>query len=174
DERKAEGLFVEQLIQVADITHMVKEQTMKAKTYEEELEMRKGAIEEIQNMFRQKPEWKDLRLQAVTFYSGGKFSLYGYKRYSDIRLVWIPELDLGFFGGDPDNFTYPRYNLDVTFWRAYGDDGKPLNTSAHYFKFNKNGAQENEPVFVVGNPGRTERYRSVSQLVFDRDYRYNL
>ena len=173
DERKAEGLFVEQLIQAVDITFMVKERTEKAKTYEEELDLRKKAIEEIQAIFKQKPEWKDLRMQVVTFYSGGKFSLYGYKRYSDIRLVWIPELDLGFFGGDPDNFTYPRYNLDVTFWRAYDENGKPLNTSANYFKFNKNGAAEGEPVFVIGNPGKTERYRTVSQLVFDRDYRYN-
>lgn len=173
DERKAEGLFVEQLIQVADITFMVKEATEKAKSYDEELELRKKAIENIQASFKTKPGWEGLRLQVVTFYSGGKFSLYGYKRYSDIRLVWIPELDLGFFGGDPDNFTYPRYNLDATFWRAYDENGKPLNTSAHYFKFNKDGAAENEPVFVVGNPGRTERYRTVSQLEFDRDYRYN-
>ncbi|MBK8546896.1 MAG: S46 family peptidase [Saprospiraceae bacterium] len=118
DERKAEGLFVEQLIQAIDITARVKEVTHKAKNYEEELQLRKKAIEDIQANFREKPEWKDLRLQVVTFYSGGKFSLYGYKKYSDIRLVWIPELDLGFFGGDPDNFTYPRYNLDATFWRA--------------------------------------------------------
>lgn len=173
DERKAEGLFVEQLIQVADITFMVKEATEKAKSYEEELELRKKAIEEIQASFKAKPGWEGLRLQVVTYYSGGKFSLYGYKRYSDIRLVWIPELDLGFFGGDPDNFTYPRYNLDATFWRAYDENGKPLNTSAHYFKFSKEGAKEDEPVFVVGNPGRTERYRTVSQLEFDRDYRYN-
>ncbi|MBK9151036.1 MAG: S46 family peptidase [Saprospiraceae bacterium] len=81
-------------------------------------------------------------------------------------------LDLGFFGGDPDNFTYPRYNLDATFWRAYDEEGKPLNTSANYLKFNKNGAGEGEPVFVVGNPGRTERYRTVAQLQYDRDYRY--
>lgn len=173
DERKAEGLFVEQLIQVADITSMVKESTGKAKNYDEELELRKKAIENIQASFKSKPGWEGLRLQVVTFYSGGKFSLYGYKRYSDIRLVWIPELDLGFFGGDPDNFTYPRYNLDATFWRAYDENGKPLNTSSHYFKFSKEGAKENEPVFVVGNPGRTERYRTVSQLEFDRDYRYN-
>ncbi|MBK8855997.1 MAG: S46 family peptidase [Saprospiraceae bacterium] len=173
DERKAEGLFVEQLIQAIDITARVKEVTHKAKNYEEELQLRKKAIEDIQANFREKPEWKDLRLQVVTFYSGGKFSLYGYKKYSDIRLVWIPELDLGFFGGDPDNFTYPRYNLDATFWRAYDENGKPVNSSEHYFKFNKNGAVENEPVFVIGNPGKTERYRTVSQLEFDRDYRYN-
>ncbi len=171
DERKSEGLFVEQLIQAEDITDFVKVKTKGAKTEEEELKIRKEALEELEKMYKEKPEWKDLRIQIVTFYSGGKFSIYGYKRYDDIRLVWIPELDLGFFGGDPDNFTYPRYNLDATFWRAY-EDGKPVNTSQNYLKFNKNGAVEDEPVFIVGNPGRTERYRTVAQLEFDRDYRY--
>jgi hypothetical protein len=171
DERKAEGLFVEQLIMAEDITDWVKVKTQNAQNEEEELKIRREALSELEKMYKEKPEWKDLRIQIVTFYSGGKFSIYGYKRYDDIRLVWIPELDLGFFGGDPDNFTYPRYNLDATFWRAY-ENGKPVNTSANYLKFNKNGAAEGEPVFIVGNPGRTERYRTVSQLEFDRDYRY--
>jgi hypothetical protein len=172
DERKAAGLFVEQLIMDADITSLVMDKIKKAKTDEERVSMQKQAIDEIEKLYKEKPEWQDLRTQVVTFYSGSKFSIYGYKRYNDIRLVWIPELDLGFFGGDPDNFTYPRYNLDATFWRAYDEDGKPLNTSANYLKFNKNGAAEGEPVFVVGNPGRTERYRTVAQLEYDRDYRY--
>lgn len=174
DERKADGLFVEQMIMAEDITSQVSKATKSAKNDEEIAAMRKSALDSLQKMYSQKDGWKGLRLQMVTFYSGGKFSIYGYKRYSDIRLVWIPELDLGFFGGDPDNFTYPRYNLDCTFWRAYDENGKPLNTSANYLKFNKNGAAEDEPVFVVGNPGRTERYRTVTQLKFDRDYRYPL
>lgn len=174
DERKADGLFVEQMIMAEDITSQVSKATKSAKNDEEMAAMRKSALDSLQKMYSQKDGWKGLRLQMVTFYSGGKFSIYGYKRYSDIRLVWIPELDLGFFGGDPDNFTYPRYNLDCTFWRAYDENGKPLNTSANYLKFNKNGAAEGEPVFVVGNPGRTERYRTVTQLKFDRDYRYPL
>ncbi len=172
DERKAEGLFVEQMIQADDITKLVKEKTKGAKDQAEEMTLRKAALEEIEKMYKEKDGWQGLRTQVVTFYSGGKFSIYGYKRYNDIRLVWIPELDLGFFGGDPDNFTYPRYNLDATFWRAYDENGQPLNTSAHYLKFNKDGAAEGEPVFVVGNPGRTERYRTVSQLTYDRDFRY--
>ncbi|MBK8628229.1 MAG: S46 family peptidase [Saprospiraceae bacterium] len=172
DERKAEGLFVEQMIKAEDITSLVQEKTKAAKNDVDETTLRKAALEEIEKIYKEKADWKDLRIQMVTFYSGGKFSIYGYKRYSDIRLVWIPELDLGFFGGDPDNFTYPRYNLDATFWRAYDENGKPLNTSANYLKFNKNGAAEGEPVFVVGNPGRTERYRTVTQLTYDRDYRY--
>lgn len=172
DERKAEGLFVEQMILAEDITAFVKEKTKIAKNDTELAELQKSALDEARKMYSEKEGWKGLRLQTVTFYSGGKFSIYGYKRYNDIRLVWIPELDLGFFGGDPDNFTYPRYNLDATFWRAYDEEGKPLNTSANYLKFNKNGAGEGEPVFVVGNPGRTERYRTVAQLQYDRDYRY--
>lgn len=172
DERRAQGLFVEQMIKAEDITEMVKAKTKAAKDDTEEANMRKEALEEIKKIYEAKADWKGLRIQMVTFYSGGKFSIYGYKRYDDIRLVWIPELDLGFFGGDPDNFTYPRYNLDATFWRAYDENGKPLNTSANFLKFNKDGAVEGEPVFVVGNPGRTERYRTASQLSYDRDFRY--
>jgi len=172
DERRAENLFVEQLIQVADITDAVKAKTQNAENEAAEMELRQAALKEIEDEYAAKEGWKNLRLQTVTYYSGGKFSLYGYKRYDDIRLVLLPEVDLGFFGGDPDNFTYPRYNLDCTFWRAYDENGNPLNTSAHYFKFNAEGAKEGEPVFVVGNPGRTERYRTVAQLEYDRDYRY--
>src|SRR5690606_24540858 len=102
---------------------------------------------------------------------GGKFSLYGFKRYTDVRLVFMPELDLGFFGGDPDNFTYPRYNLDVTFFRVYDEQGKPLH-SEHYFKFNPNGSQEDEPVFVIGNPGSTGRLLTIDELEMERDYKY--
>lgn len=172
DERKAEGLFVEQLIQVADITDAVQAEDSMAETEADKMAKRQAKIEEIQAEYSEKEGWEDLRLQVVTYYSGGKYSLYGYKRFDDIRLVLIPELDLGFYGGDPDNFTYPRYNLDATFWRAYGEDGKPVNTSDHHLPFNPAGAVEGEPVFVVGNPGRTERYRTVAQLKYDRHYRY--
>jgi acyl-CoA synthetase (NDP forming) len=110
------------MIKAEDVTKLVMEKTKSAKNDTEMAAMRKTALEEIEKMYKTKDEWKDLRIQMVTFYSGGKFSIYGYKRYSDIRLVWIPELDLGFFGGDPDNFTYPRYNLDATFWRAYDEN----------------------------------------------------
>lgn len=172
EERKAEGLFVEQLIMVADITDEVGALTLNVDNDAEAMEMRQAALKEVERVYSEKAEWKGLRIQTVTYYSGGKYSLYGYKRFDDIRLVLLPEVDLGFYGGDPDNFTYPRYNLDCTFWRAYDENGKPLNTSANYFKFNTDGAAEGEPVFVVGNPGRTERYRTVAQLEYDRDYRY--
>ncbi len=171
DERQLEGLFVEQLIQVEDITDRVLAAGSSAAD-SERMAMINSEIEKVQLEYESNSDWAGLRLQVVSFYSGGRYSLYGYKKYEDIRLVFIPENDLGFYGGDPDNFTYPRYNLDCTFWRAYGDDGKPLDTSEHYFKFNPEGAAEGEPVFVIGNPGRTERYRTVAQLEYDRDYRY--
>ncbi len=172
DERRAPDLFVERLVMIADITDEVKAQTTKAETDADALALRREALESIKEKYSAMNGWKGLRLQTVTYYSGGKYSLYGYKRYDDIRLVLIPEYNLGFFGGDPDNFTYPRYSLDFTFWRAYDENGQPLNTKRHHLEFNPDGIEEGTPVFVVGNPGSTERYRTVAQLEYDRDYRY--
>lgn len=171
EERKAEGLFVEQLHMVEDITARVQAASADETDAQKINELREAEIKAIQEEYASKTGWEGLRQQVVTYYSGGKYSLYGYKKYDDIRLVMIPEMQLGYYGGDPDNFTYPRYNLDCTFWRAY-EDGKPANTSVNYYAFNPAGAEEGEPVFVVGNPGRTERYRTAAQLAYDRDYRY--
>ena len=109
DERRAEGLFVDQLILAKDITSELK--GLQKNLSENE------AQDSITRIYENNEDWKDLRLQLVTYYSGGRYAMYGYKRYTDIRLVVIPENDLGYFGGDPDNFTFPRYNLDFTFWR---------------------------------------------------------
>ncbi len=171
DERRNPELFVEQLIKVADVTDKIKN-AIGTVSEEERLSKTQAAINAVVREYTEMTGWENLRLQTVAYYSGAKYSLYGYKRYNDVRLVFLPELDLGFYGGDPDNFTYPRYNLDVTFWRVYDDNGQPLNTTSHYFKFNTDGVHENTPVFVIGNPGSTERYRTVSQLEYDRDYRY--
>lgn len=172
EERKAEGLFVEQLLMVEDISSRVQGASAGVSDAAKIGQLRDSVLQVIQEEYSNKSNWKDLRLQVVTYYSGGKYSLYGYKKYDDIRLVMIPEMQLGFYGGDPDNFTYPRYNLDCTFWRAYDENGQPVDTRDHYYKFNEEGADEGEPVFVVGNPGRTERYRTAAQLAYDRDYRY--
>ena len=109
--------------------------------------------------------------QVVSFYNGAKYSLYGYHRYTDVRLVFAPQMIVAYFGGDYDNFTYPRYDLDFALFRIYGSDGKPLH-SPDYFKWSKDGANEGQPVFVIGNPGRTSRLLSVAQLKFMRDYLY--
>ena len=172
DERRVDDLFVEQLIMVDDITDKVMAYTKNAENDADVMTKRQEALKALEEEYATKKGWEGLRLQSVTFYSGGKFSMYGYKKYSDIRLVCIPENDLGFYGGDPDNFTYPRYNLDFTFWRAYDEDGKPMDTSDFYYEFNPDGVDEGTPVFVVGNPGRTERYRTLAQLEYDRDYRF--
>ncbi|CAG1771833.1 Asp/Glu-specific dipeptidyl-peptidase [uncultured bacterium] len=169
DERKIEGLFVDQLVVIKDITSDVQAAFDKGTTDEERVANRKAKMDEIKKNFE--TENPGLTGQIITFYNGGKYSLYGFKRYNDVRLVFAPEEQAGFFGGDPDNFTFPRYNLDCTFFRVYDENGKPLKTD-HYFKWSAGGAEEGEPVFVVGNPGSTNRLHTVAQLEFQRDFQH--
>ena len=166
DERKVEGLFVDQLVKIEDITKRVQDAMNSAQS--DPLQAREQVFETVKQEYGTKDGWKGLELQTITFYNGGRYALYGFKRYTDVRLVFMPELQLGFFGGDPDNFTYPRYALDCSFFRVY-DGGKPLQTT-HFFKFNTNGVRDGEPIFVIGNPGRTERLKTVAELEFDRDF----
>lgn len=168
DERKIPNLYVDQLVLMEDVTAEVQQAFESGKTDEERVANRTQKTGEVEKRYRDKT---GLLCSVVTFYNGGKYSLYGYKRYTDVRLVFAPELVLAFFGGDYDNFTYPRYNLDVSFFRVYGPDGKPLKTSNH-LKWSAAGAQEGEVVFVLGNPGSTTRLRTVSQLEFSRDQAY--
>lgn len=173
EERQVPGLFVKQLVKYEDITSLVEGYTSQAKTDEERLAKSREAMQAAVEAYGQKEGWAGLELEPVVYYSGGKYSMYGYKRYDDIRLVLIPEIQLGYFGGDPDNFTYPRYNLDMTIWRAY-ENGQPVNSADFYFPLNPKGAAENEAVFTIGNPGSTERYRTIAQLEYDRDFRYEI
>ncbi|WP_420149100.1 S46 family peptidase [Spirosoma sp.] len=170
EERKVDGLFVDQLVKIEDITKRVQDAMSSGssgQSDEAQLQAREQIFSAIKQEYGQKVGWKGLELQTITFYNGGRYSLYGFKRYTDVRLVFMPELALGFFGGDYDNFTYPRYALDCSFFRVY-DNGKPLQTT-HFFKFNPNGIRDGEPIFVIGNPGHTERLKTVAELEFDRD-----
>jgi hypothetical protein len=115
-------------------------------------------------------EQTGLRSDVVTLYQGGEYWLYRYRKYTDVRLVMAPEKQAAFFGGDWDNFTFPRYNLDFAFFRVY-QDGKPLQPS-HWFGWSTDGPAENELVFISGNPGRTSRLRTMRALEFFRDNSY--
>jgi hypothetical protein len=138
------------------------------KTEDEKLAIKSEIIEEIETKVA---EETGLRTSITPLYEGARYSLYGYKRYDDVRLVFAPEEQLGSFGGEEDNFTYPRYTLDFSFFRVYDENGNPLKTD-HYYKWSDNGAEINEPVFVVGNPGSTNRLKTVAQLEYYRDISY--
>ena len=111
-----------------------------------------------------------LRCDVVTLYSGDVFHLYKYKKYTDVRLVFAPEFDAAFFGGDPDNFTYPRYDLDITFFRIYEND-KPVRLD-NYLKWSKGGVHDGEPIFVSGHPGGTDRLKTMAQMQYLKDVDY--
>ncbi len=108
-----------------------------------------------------------LRCEVISFYSGGEYWLYRFKRYNDLRLVMAPEEQTAFFGGDYDNFTYPRHDLDFTFLRAY-ENGKAAATP-NYFKWSETGAKDGEFILVSGYPGSTARLFTVAQLAYQRD-----
>lgn len=127
---------------------------------------RQNAIKEIQ---KRVSKMYALTCEVVVLYQGGQYHNYCYRIYSDIRLVFALEKSVGFFGGDTDNFEYPRYTLDVAFLRAY-ENGKPAKTPYH-FKWSKSGAKEGELIFVSGHPGRTARLLTSSALKTERDVR---
>jgi hypothetical protein len=168
DERKTPGLYVDQLISIKDVTVEVINSFNSGKSNEDKIRNKAEKIKELQLSI----DDKSLVKRVVSLYNGGKYSLYIYKRYNDIRLVLIPEYELGLYGGDPDNYTYPRYSLDFTIWRAYDEKGKPLKVK-DYFKWSTDGAKEDEPIFVIGNPGQTSKLRTMSQLNYMRDFTYD-
>jgi hypothetical protein len=109
-----------------------------------------------------------LRCDVVELYDGGVYNLYKYRRFQDVRLVFAPEQSIAFFGGDPDNFEFPRYDYDVSYLRAY-ENGRPLDTSANYFPYAASDAKPDDLTFTVGNPGSTQRLDTVAELEYDRD-----
>jgi Peptidase S46 len=163
DERKCPAFELDQLIEIRDVTRNV----------EEALEGKTGnaantALNRVQAELEQSCGSDPSTLcQLVSLYEGGIYDLYRYKRYSDVRLVFAPEMSVAQFGGDPDNFNFPRFDFDIGLVRAY-EGGHPVE-SPHYLKWSANGSKEGELVFVSGNPGGTSRDLTISQLEFDRD-----
>lgn len=166
-ERKVDELFVEQLIAIDDVTQRVTSAAASAESDEARQQARAaaiGAVEEEMGTAR----GEGFRVQVIALYSGGQYKAYTFRRYDDIRLVFAPETKLGYFGGDPDNFTYPRYSLDFSIFRAYGPNNRPLAIET-FFPFNPNGTEAGDLVFVIGNPGSTSRAQTVAQLEYRRD-----
>ncbi|MDX1532107.1 MAG: S46 family peptidase, partial [Rhodothermales bacterium] len=168
-ERRAPSMYAEQLIAIEDVTDEVDAALEGAETDAERAEARRAAFEAIQQRVAA-ANAGDVNVEVISLYNGGRYSAYVFRRYDDVRLVFTPELALGYYGGDPDNFTYPRYTLDVDFFRVYGDDGQPL-TSENYFPYSATGVEEGTLVFAIGNPGSTFRLETVAQLEYRRDVR---
>jgi hypothetical protein len=153
------------LMSIKDVTDRVNAAVPKDGTLADSEKARRGILNKIENEATDKAA--GLKGQVVTLYHGGLYHLYQYKRYTDVRLVFAPEVDIAFFGGDPDNFEYPRFDLDISFFRVY-ENGKPAKIE-HYLEWAPAGAADGELVFVSGNPGKTDRLDSVAHLDYIRD-----
>ncbi len=164
EEPRCPDLELNQLDSITDVTPAMGEAT-KGKTGSDYVRAQRAASSKIETdcVAGDAATW---RCDVVSLYQGGRYALYKYRRTQDVRLVFAPSQDIAFFGGDPDNFNFPRYDLDLTFLRAYAD-GKPLHPT--YFPFSANGPKAGELVFTEGNPGSTSRDETVAQLTTLRD-----
>jgi hypothetical protein len=164
EEIKIPGLALDQLVRIEDVTARV---TGAVKSGMSDAESGAAIQTEIGRIQSETAKATGMRADVVTLYQGGMYNLYVYKRHTDVRLVFAPEFQAAFFGGDPDNFNFPRYCLDMSLVRVY-EDGKPLRPD-NYFKWSQKGPQENELTFVSGSPGTTQRLYTVAHLEFLRD-----
>ena len=164
EEVKAADLEANVLISYEDVTGRIQSAVKPTASDRDASEQRKATAAEIEKDCTAKTS---LKCEVISFYSGGEYWLYRFKKYTDLRIVFAPEEQISFFGGDYDNFTYPRYDLDITFLRAY-ENGKPAVTP-NYFKFSETGAGDGEFIVVPGNPGSTDRLSTVAKLAYQRD-----
>jgi hypothetical protein len=167
DELKCADLELNVLVSMENVTSRVQGVVKSGMNERQALDARKAEQAKIQ---KESLEKTGLRSDVVSLYQGGEYWLYRYKKYTDIRLVFAPEQQMAFFGGDPDNFTFPRYDLDFAIMRVYEND-KPIQ-SKEYLKWNSKGAADGDLVFVSGHPGSTERALTLAQLTLDRDLLY--
>jgi hypothetical protein len=167
EEKKCLDLELNVLDSIEDVTDRVNAAVKTGMSSEQAVVARRAAINEIENESKKKT---GLRSDVITLYQGGEYDLYRYKQYTDVRLVFAPEQQIAFYGGDPDNFEYPRYDLDCCFFRVY-ENNKPVQ-GQEFFKWSAKGAADNELIFVSGNPGRTNRLDTVDALRYQRDIAY--
>src|SRR5216117_4327570 len=160
DEIKSTDLELNVLTSIEDVTARVNGAVKPGMTSEEASNARNAAIAAIEKESKEKT---GLRSDVVTLYQGGAYHLYRYKRYDDVRLVFAPEQQIAFYGGDPDNFEYRRYDLDICIFRAY-ENGQPAKID-NYLKFSSRGPSDGELTFVSGSPGRTDRQLTVDELI---------
>ena len=163
-EMKSPDLEINVLVGMQDVTARVQGA---AKGIADDAKALKAREAEIAAITKESKDKTGLRSDVVSFYNGGEYWLYQYKAYTDVRLVFAPEQQAAFFGGDPDNFTYPRYDLDMALFRVY-DNGKPLHTD-NYLKWSAKGAAPGELIFISGHPGSTSRQDTMAQLLVERD-----
>ncbi len=166
DELMAPDLELNQLVSIEDVTERVNAAVQGLADTAAAAAARQAVIAEIE---KEASQSTGNRCDVITLYGGGRYHLYEYKKYTDVRLVWAPEADSAFFGGDADNFEFPRYCLDACLFRVY-EEGQPARVP-HYLKWNSAGPAEEELVFVAGNPGSTSRIFTTAALRYERDVR---
>jgi hypothetical protein len=162
------GIEVQNLLDIRDITAEVQQAAIPGMSDADTGAAQRAEMSRLESKCSDPS--RNIRCETVTLYSGGLYHLYRYKKYTDVRLVMAPEFDAAFFGGDPDNFTYPRYDLDITFFRVY-ENGKPIHVD-NYLPFTTAGVKEGDLVFISGHPGSTGRLLTTAQLAFLRDVAY--
>ena len=164
EEKKCAGQQAEVVTSIRDVTPQVKAAVGSANG-EAAVKARSAIVAQLEKVGC--PDTARTRCQVVSLYGGGQYKLYNYRKYSDVRLVWAPEAQAAQFGGDPDNFNFPRYSMDASFLRAY-EDGKPVATPEH-LEWSARAPVDGEATFVVGNPGSTQRLFTSEQLAFQRE-----
>src|SRR3989441_7423382 len=164
DEMKSTDLELNVLMSIEDVTARVNAAVKPGMTSDQASSARNAVIAAIEKESKEKT---GLRSDVVTLYQGGAYHLYRYKRYDDVRLVFAPEQQMAFFGGDPDNFEYPRYDLDICLFRVY-ENGEPAKIE-HFLKFDSKGPADGELIFVSGSPGKTDRQLTLDELADTRD-----
>ncbi len=167
EEAKCPNLELNQLVGIEDVTEKINSGVKTEMSAADAGRTQRAAMSQVE---KDCTTSTGLRCDVVTFYSGQVYNLYKYKKYTDVRLVFAPEFDMAFFGGDPDNFTYPRYDLDITFFRVYEND-KPAHLD-NYLQWSRTGVQDGDLIFVSGHPGNTGRMLTMAQLEYLRDVDY--